>query len=947
MLKKFSILAAVMLLLVGTNLYAQVSCTPIFPSATDNNVVITYDAALGNRALVDATGDVYIHTGVITNQSTSPTDWRHVPMAWASTDTRWKMTPIGNNKYTFNIGNITNFYTVPGGVTVQKMAFVFRNATGSVVGRAADGSDMYYDVYAPGSTLETRILAPTENDCPIKQGGTTFSFNGVSSVDAALSLTVNGTQVASANNARTLTHNVAVSTTPGTYTAEFVATVGASTVRKSFVYVVPNATATAALPANTELGANWISNTEVVLRLDAPNKQNVYVIGSFTNWQVNSNYQMTKTPDGRSWWLRITGLQAGQNHLYQYFVDCGTRISDPLSTLVLDPWNDRFIPAATYPNLPAYPTNQTSGIVSVLKSDGYPYTWQVPNFQRPQKNDLVIYELHPRDFIAARNYQTLIDTINYLKNLGVTAIELMPVTEFSGNESWGYNPTHHMAIDKAYGTPQKLKEFIDVCHRNGMAVILDVVFNHTAGPHEALYWNAANSRPAADNPWLNQTATHDFNVFSDYNHESQYTREYVRRCTKYLLQEFKFDGFRWDLSKGFTQRNTVGNVGAWGAYDQSRIDILTDYYNTMQQAAPGSYGILEHFAAGDEETELANRGFMLWGNATFNAQEAVMGYTNNSLSYLAPKGRGWADAKHDKHIGYIESHDEERLMFKAVSFGNSTQGAAYNVKDTTTALRRMELIGAFAHLIPGPKMFWQFGELGYDHSIDFNGRTGNKPIKWEYFRDERRNRLYRVWGNLLQLRKQYPAIFSRSLNYNPADIAQGYHKHFHISETAMNVTIIGNFDVTAQNVVPYFQNTGTWYDYLTGGTLNVTNTQTPINLLPGEYRVYTSVRQPEPPLGYVRFRVGNEEIERYLNDFRVYPTPAVSGAVRVGYTLREAGAVKWEVFDLQGRRVAQSALVSQVEGSHEDIIDAPLASGTYIVRLHVNGASTTSKFVIQ
>lgn len=947
MLKKVTIVATLMLLLLGVNLYAQVSCTPVFPSVSDNDVVITFDAALGDRALLNTTGDVYIHTGLITNQSTSPTDWKHVPMTWASTDARWKMTPIGNNKYTFNIGNITNFYTVPAGVTVQKMAFVFRNAGGTTVGRAAGGSDIYYDVYATGSALDTRILSPTENDCPIKQPGSTFSFSGVSSTHAVLTLSINGVQVAIDNSARTLTHTINVSTTPGTYTVEFVAAVNVVTSRKSFTFVVPNATTTAALPANTQLGANWVSETEVILRLDAPNKQNVYVIGSFTNWQINSNYQMTKTPDGRSWWLRISGLQAGQSHLYQYFVDCGIRISDPLSTLVLDPWNDQHIPQTTYPNIPAYPTNLTTGVVSVLKSGGYPYTWQVPNFQRPQKNDLVIYELHPRDFIAARNYQTLIDTLNYLKNLGITAVELMPVTEFSGNESWGYNPTHHMAIDKAYGTPQKLKEFIDVCHRNGMAVILDVVFNHTAGPHEALYWNAAQSRPAADNPWLNQSATHDFNVFSDYNHESQYTKEYVKRCTKYLLEEYKFDGFRWDLSKGFTQRNTVGNIGAWGAYDQSRIDILTDYNNTMQAAAPGSYAILEHFAAADEETELANRGFMLWGNATHNAQEAAMGYTSNSLSYLAPKGRGWSDAKHDKHIGYIESHDEERITYKSITFGNATQSPNYNVKDLPIALRRMELVGAFAHLIPGPKMFWQFAELGYDYSIDFNGRTGNKPIKWEYFQDENRRRLYRVWGNLLQLRKQYPAIFSRSLNYSASDIGQGFAKHFHISETAMNVTIIGNFDVTAQNVVPYFQNTGNWYNYLTGETLNVTNTQTAINLLPGEYRVYMSVQQPEPPLGYIRFRVGNEEIEKYLNDFRVYPTPAVSGAIRVGYTLRESGAVKWEVFDMQGRLVVKSALTTQLAGSYENVIDTPLANGTYIVRLHVNGASTTAKFIVQ
>ncbi|NOZ04318.1 MAG: hypothetical protein GXO92_06915 [FCB group bacterium] len=93
----------------------------------------------------------------------------------------------------------------------------------------------------------------------------------------------------------------------------------------------------------------------------------------------------------------------------------------------------------------------------------------------------MIYELLVRDFIDRHDYQTLIDTLDYLEKLGINAIELMPINEFEGNSSWGYNPSFYFAPDKYYGTRQDLKLFIDECHRRGIAVIMDIVLNHTYG----------------------------------------------------------------------------------------------------------------------------------------------------------------------------------------------------------------------------------------------------------------------------------------------------------------------------------------------------------------------------------------------------------------------------------------------------------------------------------
>ena len=111
------------------------------------------------------------------------------------------------------------------------------------------------------------------------------------------------------------------------------------------------------------------------------------------------------------------------------------KVADPYSTLILNYFDDPYIPASTYPNLPDYPEEGDTFEVSVLQTDQTPYNWQVTNFNKPKKEDLVVYEALIRDFDSDRNFQDLIDRMDYFKNLNINAIELMPVMEFEGNES--------------------------------------------------------------------------------------------------------------------------------------------------------------------------------------------------------------------------------------------------------------------------------------------------------------------------------------------------------------------------------------------------------------------------------------------------------------------------------------------------------------------------------
>jgi len=186
----------------------------------------------------------------------------------------------------------------------------------------------------------------------------------------------------------------------------------------------------------------------------------------------------------------------------------------------------------------------------------------------------------------------------------------MPISEFEGNLSWGYNPNYYFAPDKYYGTKNALKHFIDECHSRGIAVIQDMVLNHSFGtsPMVMLYWDALNNRPAANNPWFNPIAKHDFNVGYDFNHESEATKYLVNRVVKYWINEYHVDGYRFDLSKGFTQTNTLGNTTAWGHYDQSRINIWQRISDSIWSVKPNAYVILEHFADNDEENRFIQHG---------------------------------------------------------------------------------------------------------------------------------------------------------------------------------------------------------------------------------------------------------------------------------------------------------------------------------------------------
>lgn len=901
----------IILLLLPLWVQAQIiSTNPTFLT-DDVSAEIIFDAT--GTGLAGFSGDVYAHTGVITDKSSSTSDWKYAP-TWLDNSSKYKLVSQGSNKWKLTIfPNIRTYYGVADGEKVQKLAFVFRNTDGTKEGKD-NGKDIFVDVHEVG--LVVSFEKPTKDQLLNKN--TSLDIKANSSSASTIRLLLDKTELTKSANITSLsyTYNFA---TEGNHWLIAEATQGTSVVRDSVYVVVKGDVVSQPLPSDVRAGINYIDDNTVTLVLYAPNKNNVYAIGDFSNWKADNNYQMIKADD--YWWITISGLEKNKEYAFQYLVDGTLKIADPYTDKVLDPWNDSYIPSSVYPGLKAYPSGKAEGIVSVFQTGQVAYQWSTPTYTLPARDKMVIYELLIRDFTTGHSFESTIAKLDYLQVLGINAIELLPINEFEGNSSWGYNPSFYFAVDKYYGTKDAFKKFVDECHKRGMAVIIDMVLNHSYGqsPFVQLYWDDANSRPSADNPWYNTVSPNSsYSWGYDFNHESDQTKALVDSINSYWMSEYKVDGFRFDFTKGFTNKEGDG----W-AYDQSRIDILKRMTSEIYKRNANAIVIMEHLADNTEETVLADADIMLWGNLNNNYNEATMGWTDGDktdLSWALYSKRGWTKSN---LVAYMESHDEERLMYKALTYGNAS--GSYNVKDLATALKRAELSAAFYFTLPGAKMIWQFGELGYDYSINTcsdgttiseDCRVSEKPIRWDYLDVTGRKALYDAYSKLIKLKSENDLFESVDMDYS----LTGAQKYIVWKSADLNAFLIGNFDVKEATVSLTLPKSGAWYNAMTGETTSAAATAYSEKLQPGEYRLYIDK-------GDV---AGSEDI---LSE------SSVDIIVTDSHVLYNSGNAKqMSVYNLSGSLIAMSRQSSSVDVS-------TLSQGVYIVKVQLEDKFMTRKFI--
>ena len=574
----------------------------------------------------------------------------------------------------------------------------------------------------------------------------------------------------------------------------------------------------------------------------------VFLLGDMTNWKLSADYQLYK--DGNYFWITLTGLIPGQEYRFQYAVERADgvkkQISDLYSEKVLHP-DDQYEPKKVDPDLLDYPSG-ADGYVTVIQPGKPAFQWSdaTLNFQRPNKNNLVIYELWIYDYTEGRSLKGLMKRLDYIQNLGVNAVELMPICEFDGNYNWGYSPNHYFAPDKAYGTEEMYKTFIDECHKRGMAVIIDMVFNHATGlnPMNKLYPYGTD---LANNPWFNVNAPHSDNVYEDWNHGFAPAKEMFTRALKYWLTEYKVDGFRLDLSHGLCsdQPNTA-------------VANLKYYYdNGVKTVAPDAYMILEHWGGnmGTERPQLISYGMQCWANTTTAYCQTAMGWLKD--------GDGFGDANKDGYVSYCESHDEERMQYKAKQWGNGNVAT-----DASVRLGRVAENVAFNVLLNGSHMLWMWEEIGYDFSINCDIDHPNassesyrcskkpRPEIRGYFTNADRVAAFTKCAQVITLRTQMmPQVFEG----NPTSVTIGSGAKLRKIQWGSNVFVAANFDVTGNQAVTL--PSGTWYDYLNGGNV----AQGTYTLAPGELKVFTGSPVQAPTFADIQKR-DHQDIESVLSN---------------------------------------------------------------------------------
>ncbi|WP_348824242.1 alpha-amylase family glycosyl hydrolase [Flavobacterium aestuarii] len=886
--------------------------------------------------------------------------------AWAFDldDTTQKGTPLNGaweasneaSKFNYNSGNDTytktfvptTYYNI---TNIGKIGFLIKAKNGT-------GDKKSQDILAEVGSFQVNLTSPATNSTTILTSGGSLSITATNTNGAAsYNLKSNGISINT--NASSSNYNYNHTNITQNQNYELEVTQGATTITKKFNVVINPNTISETIPTGLVDGINYnpTDATKATLVLDAPLKDFVYVAGSFNNWQPSSVYAMKKdaTSGSTKFWLELTGLVSGTNYTYQYWVGESTPIAnspalvktaDPYSTLVLSPYDDPYIPASSYPNMPVYPTGQDKE-VTVLQTGQTPYAWSTAttNFIKPEKDKLVVYEVLVRDFDANRNYQDLINRIDYFKNLKINAIQLMPVMEFEGNESWGYNTSYHMALDKFYGTSAKLKELIDLCHQNGIAVILDVALNHAFGrnPMVRMWMNDPDGdgfgSPTAENPYFNTVAKHAYSVGEDFNHSSAYTKNYVKRVIKQWIEEYKIDGFRWDLTKGFTQNCTASNETCTGTYQQDRVDILKEYADYSWSLDPTHYTIFEHLGGNLEEQQWANyritetpsKGVMMWGNMNGEYGKLSKGYSGN-ISGMTSSSRGFTT---NRLIGYPESHDEERLMYYNKNAGNSTN-PAHNVKTLSVALSRMSAIGAVSLLIPGPKMIWHFGELGWDSSIytctdgivnDNSGtiagdcKLSTKPQpQWtnNWLADNSRNKIYTDWARMIALKTTEPVFMGTATIPATTTLTPNIKiTNSNLTSTDLkDVLIIANLDVTAKNVATGFPYTGSWYNLMDNSPYTVTDVNAAINLQPGEFRIY-----------------GNKSTVLATADFEMMKDIFISPNPASNYFSLNTDTAKIQIYSISGQLIKT---FNKPHGKDYQYSISDLSTGLYFVKIYNN-----------
>ncbi len=527
----------------------------------------------------------------------------------------------------------------------------------------------------------------------------------------------------------------------------------------------------------------------VAFRVWAPNADNVFVIGSFNNWSADAHPLRKEL--GGYWYSDISTATIGQEYRFRL-------VSGEKELSRIDP----------------YARQVTSSVGNAVIHDPH-FDWQGDDFHLPAINEIVIYELHLGTFHNDQDeksdkFAEALQKLEHLQRLGVNVIEVMPLADFAGYSSWGYNPSCVFAVETNYGGPIGLKRFVKEVHDAGIGVILDVVYNHF-GPSDLDLWQfdgwSENGLGGiyfyndwrAETPWGSTRP--------DYGRNE--VRQFIRDNALMWLEEYHVDGLRFDMS--LFMRNVRGN-GDPGADLPDGWSLIQWINREIRDRYPGRITIAEDMLNDDRLTKSADQGgagfTAQWGDRFVHPVRSAV-ITSNDAQRSLESVRGAIAGRYNgdpfQRVIYSESHDE-------VANGKARVASEICPEnpDCWAAQKRTTLAAALVLTSPGIPMLFQGQEfledgwfqdtvpLDWHKSVEFSGLV-------RMYRDLIHLRLSRV-GNTRGLTGSGLNTFHQ----NQADNVLAYHR-WHQGGPGDDVVVVVNLSHCSHlNYEMGFPTAGTW-----------------------------------------------------------------------------------------------------------------------------------------
>jgi 1,4-alpha-glucan branching enzyme len=476
----------------------------------------------------------------------------------------------------------------------------------------------------------------------------------------------------------------------------------------------------------------------------------------------------------------------------------------------------------------------------VLEQNPVPFAWTDAAYRTPELNDLVVYELQIEEFNDT--FDGVIDRLDYLDSIGVNCLEIMPVTSAKVDFDWGYGPLYHFSPSPRFGGPNGLKRLVDAAHARGIAVILDVVYEHVdpSFAYAGVYYDVAGvpGAPHPESPMVNGTNVWGFGPASDFT--QTFCKDFFIAASQAWLDDFHVDGFRYD-------EITDLYVGVRAAGYKELAERVYGHSLGIARfgAGPNSYSHIVQCAEAlgiSRQVMTETYTNSAWTNDLLNKAEDMIrwNYVDDAFAHtLDPVFSGYPQSQTVVDTAgnpvqrpvapfqYLESHDHSQL----VVFAGTVQDNGPLPEGNRDLFYRLQPYAIALYTCQGIPMLWQGQELADNYNLPDNGLARvhlRRDTHWAFFYDSDGQPLIRVYRRLGQLRRASRALRgSESYYYYQQSHQQtqiiAYHRHAAATATQPEewAFVLLNFGSSASQISVPFPKAGKWLEMLDADQRNL------------------------------------------------------------------------------------------------------------------------------